>query len=249
MAIDRESPVPLYHQLKELLGSRITQGEWGPGDMLPTEEQLEDHYELSRITVRRALKELELAGLISRFRGRGTFVSWPKVRHSPEPHLSLSDYLLEKGMRPGWKLLSAEWESAPDEVAGRLMIDPGREVYHLRRLRLANEEPIGYHSAYVSPAFSEAVDASALMEGGSLRYLRGRGHLEGSVADRTLEAVPASDRTAELLGVDRGSPMLMIRRLVLSKEGEAIEDFCGVYRGDRFQYRIRHLPAVNPINE
>ncbi len=198
--------------------------------------------------MRRALKELELEGLISRFRGKGTFVSTPKVRHSPEPHLGLTNYLIEEGMRPGWRVLSAEWVAAPDEVAARLKIDPGRQVYNLERLRLANEEPIGYHSAFVSPAYSGAIDESALQEGGSLRYLRDRGHLEGSTADRTLEAVPATAQTSKLLGVDKGSPMLMIRRLVVSLEGDPIEDFRGIYRGDRFQYRIRQLPAVNRIN-
>ncbi len=248
MNIDRNSPVPLYHQLRELLADRLAGGEWQPGDMLPTEEQLEAQYSLSRITVRRALKELELDGLISRFRGKGTFVSEPKVRHSPAPHLSLTNYLIEIGKRPGWRVLSAKWVPAPEEVASRLQIAPGKEAYHLQRLRLANDEPIGYHSAFVSPAFAEAIDEGALTEGGSLSYLRRRGHLDGSTAERTLEAVPATGRVAELLGVDKGSPMLMILRLVVSRDGAAVEDFRGIYRGDRFQYRIRHLPAVNPIN-
>ena len=61
-AIQRESPTPLYHQLKVLLSERIASGEWPPGHMLPTEEQLQEQYEISRTTVRQALKELEIEG-------------------------------------------------------------------------------------------------------------------------------------------------------------------------------------------
>lgn len=248
MTIDRDSLLPLYYQLKQLLVQRIERGDWQPGDMLPTEQQLQEHYNLSRTTVRQAFRELELEGLVTRYRGRGTFVARPKVTHSPEPRFSLTNYLLQQGMRPGWQVLSAEWVPASPEVADRLQIEPGTLVHCLRRLRLANDEPIGYHIAHISPHFSDAIDATALTEGGSLRYLLGRGHLEGSHADRILEAVPAGEEEAELLGIDRGAPMLLIRRLVVTSEGQPVEDFRGIYRGDRFQYHIRHLPAVNPIN-
>ena len=77
--LTRESPVPLYIQLKQLLIDRIAAGDWKPGDMLPTEEQLQEQYGVSRTTVRLAFKELEIEGKISRQQGRGTFVSEPKI--------------------------------------------------------------------------------------------------------------------------------------------------------------------------
>ena len=149
ISIDRESPVPLYYQLKQLIAKQITEGEWLPGDMLPTEEQLQEQYGLSRTTVRQALKELEIEGLISRYRGRGTFVARPKISHSPDPHFNLTAYLTEQGMRPGWRIISAKWVSATAEVAERLALETGTLVYQLRRLRLANDEPIGYHIAHI----------------------------------------------------------------------------------------------------
>jgi GntR family transcriptional regulator len=248
VTIDRDSRLPLYFQLKQWLVDQIERGNWQPGDMLPTEQQLQQQYELSRTTVRQALRELVVEGLITRYRGRGTFVAKPKISHSPEPHLSLTNYLLQQGMRPGWKVLSREWVPASPEVSDRLQIEPGTRVYCLRRLRLANEEPIGYHVTFVSPHFSEAIDESAITEGGSLRYLRRQNHLGGSRADRILEAVPASEEEATLLRVRRGTPMLLIRRLVASKEGQPIEDFRGVYRGDRFQYHVTGLGlSIRPM--
>ena len=241
--IERKSPVPLYFQLKQLLAERITKGEWRPGDMLPTEEQLQDHYGLSRTTVRQALKELEFEGLISRHRGRGTFVSRPKISHSPDPRFNLSAYLSEQGMRPGWRVLSAGWVQATAEVAKRLGVESDAQLYQLRRLRLANREPIGYHIAHVIPALGQAIDESQLDQGGSLDYLRATGLLDRSLANRTIEAVLASDDVARHLDVLKGSPILMIRRRVFDAAGIPVEDMRAMYRGDRFQYRVRQRPG------
>jgi GntR family transcriptional regulator len=239
MTIDRESPIPLYYQLKELLTGRITSDEWQPGDMLPTEEQLQEQYELSRTTVRQALKELEFEGKISRYRGRGTFVSKPKISHSPDPHFNLTAYLTQQGMEPGWQVLSAGWVSATAEVADRLGVKAGSRVYQLQRLRMANDEPIGYHITHVIPALGEAIDENRLDQGGSLDYLHGPGQLEESYANRTIEAILASDETAKLLDVVKGSPILLIRRQVFNADGVPVEDMRAMYRGDRFQYRVR----------
>jgi GntR family transcriptional regulator len=248
MVIDRDSRLPLYYQLKQWLVGQIEPGNWQPGDMLPTEQQLQEQHQLSRTTVRQALRELELDGLVTRYRGRGTFVAKPKVTHSPEPHSSLTSHLFQQGMKPGWQVLSAKWIPASAAVAGQLRIESDTDVYCLRRLRLANDEPIGYHITYVSPNFADAIDETFLTEGGSLRYLRRQNHLEGSRADRILEAIPAGEEEAGLLGVEVGTPMLLIRRRVVSRAGQPIEDFRGVYRGDRFQYHVSNLGlSIRPL--
>jgi GntR family transcriptional regulator len=241
--IERNSPIPLYYQLKQLLAERISKGEWQPGDMLPTEEQLQDQYELSRTTVRQALRELELEGLISRQRGRGTFVSRPKISHSPDPQFNLTRYLIEEGMRPGWQVISAGWIPATDSVAERLSYKNGQRVYQLRRLRLANDEPIGYHIAHVIAELGETIDESRLDQGGSLDYLRGSGQLEQSYANRTIEAILASDEVARHLDINKGSPILMISRRVFNSAGVPVEDMQARYRGDSFQYRVRQRAA------
>jgi GntR family transcriptional regulator len=244
-AIERNSPMPLYYQLKMLLAERIDNDDWQPGDMLPTEEQLGEQYGLSRTTVRQALRELELEGRISRYRGLGTFVSKPKISHSPDPRFSLTDFLLEQGMQPSWRVLSAEWISAPADIAERLSLEAGSEVFRLRRLRLASEEPIGYHVAHAVHEFAaeiaalDSTEQGRFVQGGSLDYLRQTGRLADSYANRIIEAIPASKETANLLNIDRGSPILSIRRRVFTPTGVPIEDLRAVYRGDRLQYHVR----------
>lgn len=238
--ISRRSPQPMWHQLKELLVARIQSGEWRPGDLVPPELELQNAYKLSRTTVRQALRELELDGMVTRYRGRGTFVARPKLTHGPEPHDGLSRSLVEQGLRPSWNLLWHGFAAVPEDEAARLGVAPGSQVYCVRRLRLANDEPLGYHLAWVAPPFTDGIDETALEEGGSLDYLRREGRVHGAHAERILEAVPAGDTEVLLLGVEHGAPLFRIRRLLVASDGTPIESLSAWYRGDRFQYRVGH---------
>jgi GntR family transcriptional regulator len=240
--VRRDSPIPLYHQLKERLDERLANAEWKPGEMLPTEEMLQKEYNVSRTTVRLSLRELELEGKIVRYRGRGTFVAQPKISHSPHPHFSLTDFLRQQGVEPGWHLLSAAWVPAPTEVAERLQLGPETKVFQVRRLRMAGDEPIGYHVAHSRAEIARAVDVAHLEQGGSLDYLRQTGLTAGSYAHRTIEAVLASSELADLLNVQRGSALLQISRIVFDRDGTPIEAMVAPYRGDRLQYQIRQEP-------
>jgi GntR family transcriptional regulator len=248
MSLDPKSPIPLYYQLRQILIERINSGTWNIGDMMPTEQQLQEEFEVSRTTVRQALQELELEGKIIRYRGRGTFVAKPKVSHSPEHYPTLTDQLLDQGIIPGWQVLSSDWLVPPPDIAQELDIDTATQAFCLRRLRLENTEPIGYHLAYVSPSYADAINAEFFAEGGSLRYLQHDKLLEHCTANRIIEAVPAPKEEADFLGVEKGAPMLLIRRAVLNPEGYPVEVFRGMYRGDRFEYHINNMRAVSTIN-
>lgn len=248
MAIDRNSPMPLYFQLKQVLLAKIESGELKAGDIFPTEQQIQANYDVSRTTVRQALSELETEGKITRHRGRGTFVAKPKLSHSPENYPNLADHMTQHGSVPGWQLLSSEWVAPDDEVSKILDIPAGQKVFCLERLRLENTMPIGYHRAYVSSQFTSAIDESAYTEGGSLRYLQGLSVLSQSVANRTLEAILATETIANLLNIRAGDAILQVKRTVFSPEQQPIEFFVGVYRGDRFEYHINNMRAISGIN-
>lgn len=242
MEISRSSPIPLYFQLKEILLNGIHRGDWKAGDKLPTEEEIQNEYHISRTTVRQALQELESEGWIIRQAGRGTFVTQPKVREGTEAfHLGLPEFQ-ERKLQLGWKIISADWYSAPENVAAALRLRPGETVFRLLRLRIANQTPIGYATSYVPAAFAASLDMDSAEQGGSMNYLKGI-NLERCTAERVVEALPAEHADSEQLGIKEGSPVLVITRLLCSQEATPIEYFRGVYRGDRFQYHIQSLPA------
>jgi GntR family transcriptional regulator len=243
-ALARDGDLPLYQQLKLRLLGKIRSGEWRAGDLIPGEHELQTTFAVSRTTVRQALRELELEGLLSRYRGRGTFVARPKLTHDPEPSRNLEAAVSDQGLTATWTVLAADWIDPPEDVADRLKVPIFERVFRLRRVRLVNHEPIGHHTAYVAPAFADAIDTGALESGSSLHYLEKHVALASAVVERLLEAVSATEEDADLLGTTEGAPMLRIRRVVMGKGGEPIEDCRSVYRGDRFQYHLRATLAL-----
>lgn len=129
MVIDRNSPVPLYYQLKQQM-EKIEKGEWKPGDSVPTEQELQQSYNLSRTTVRQALAEMVMVmeGRLIRQRGRGTYVAQPKFQHDPLRHRGIGQYLLEQGLTPGWKVLDARYIAALAEIAASLHLSRNARV-------------------------------------------------------------------------------------------------------------------------
>jgi GntR family transcriptional regulator len=242
--IDRDSDVPLHRQLRALLEARIAAGELVPGDMLPTEEKLRAIYGVSRTTVRQALRDMTEEGLISRTRGRGTVVTQPRASPAISYHLHVPASPPEHD--PYWLVISAGWEPAPPDVAARLRIEPGMHAYRLQRLAMAHSHVVGYHRATVSPAFGGLIDEGLLTVGGTLHYLNRDDALKTFAADRIIEAVPADARVADMLSVEAGAPVMRVQRLVISGEGQPVEDLLAFYRGDRFQYELNNLPAIIP---
>lgn len=238
LTIDRSSPIPLYFQLKQILLQKIKLAEWDAGDLIPSEQELQDTYGLSRTTVRQTLAEMVNEGLLDRQRGRGTFVTTPKFTHNPGDRQGVSEFLRDQGIEPGWKVVQKGWEAAPAEVCEKLDLDINSEVYCLHRLRLANGDPIGYHTAYIAPNVAESIDENLLEVGGSLNYLSEAPLLATSKATRSIEAILATEDEHRWLEVEVGDPILHIERIVLAEDGSPLEYLLAYYRGDRFKYQI-----------
>lgn len=236
--VDRNSPLPLHYQLKQHLLEKIETGEWKPNDLIPSEQELQDTFGLSRITVRQALSDLVYEGLLIRERGRGTFVAPPKMTHSPDEHRGLTEFMLEQGIKPGWQVIEKGFVEANKEVAANLKLPHKTRVYRVRRLRLAEEQAIGHHTAYLPESVSSQINEAGLLEGGSLNYISHIPQMATSHATRSIEAIAASDLDVKLLHMSLGSPVLMIQRVVLSVSGEPLEFLQARYRGDRFKYQI-----------
>src|SRR5215472_9864244 len=141
-AIYRNSPVPRYHQLKEILREKIRSGEWKPGDIIPSERELSETYGISRMTARQAITDLVNEGLFYREQGKGTFVSQRKITQQLLHLTGFTEDIKARGQRPGTKVLSAETIPADEGTAEKLRIDPGTSVFRLRRLRIADGSPL-----------------------------------------------------------------------------------------------------------
>ena len=236
--VDRASPLPLYHQLYQVLLAKIEKGEWKPGATTPTEKDLSAQYDLSRTTVRQALQQLVSDGYLTRRQGQGTFVTQPKMRHGPQRPFGISGYLRAHGLQPGWRLLGMQQVKPPTKIAVALGVSENEEVLCVRRLRLADDEAIGLHTTYVPFPLADRIRPELMTQGdSSLYYLETLG-VTLSESHRIIEAVPARKDEARLLNVKEGSPLLMIQRTTTGADGKPVEFLRSVYRGDRFEYYV-----------
>ncbi len=242
MEVNRNSHLPLYIQLKQLLSERIRVGDWKPGEQLPTEEEIQQKFDLSRTTVRQALREMEMEGIINRQAGRGTFVTQTKFMEGPNAfELEMSEFN-EKGMQVSWKVIQAEEVVVPDKIATWLQVAPGTKVFCLQRLRFANDLAIGHTDSYVTGDYVDKIDLSLAKTAGTMFYLS-RIDLSNCTAEHFLEALPADREDAKTLGVERGAPVVVVSRVLRNAESRPFEFFRGVYRGDRFRYHIHRMPV------
>ncbi|MFN3335935.1 MAG: GntR family transcriptional regulator, partial [Thermomicrobium sp.] len=136
---DPTNGVPKYRQLQHVLETMIANLQ--PGDLIPPERELEQRFGVSRVTVRQALHQLVLAGRLERVQGRGTFVARPKVEQVLAL-TSFSEEMVQRGMRPGSRMLGVRQIPASETLAQRLQVAVDAPVIELCRLRLANDEPM-----------------------------------------------------------------------------------------------------------
>ena len=240
LELDRSAPVPLYHQLKEWLSARIISGEFVPGAQLPGELDLCERFRLSRGVVRQALSELRQEGLVSRERGRGTFVAEPKTAEGLISGVrGLADDAALRGQRVDTTILLLREVAAGGDVARRLRLDGGAPVIELERLRAIAGEPHVLVVSYLPAALVPGLAARDLGGDASLyRILREDYGLPVVSAVRRVEATVADTREAHLLRIRRGDPLLVLRSVGFTTGRRPLDYFIARHRGDRSAFEV-----------
>lgn len=238
MTLDRTSPVPLYHQLKEALLTQIKEGRFKPGQAIPPEWELCERYGVSRITVRRAISELEYEGYVERQQGKGTFVIHPRIRREIGRMTSFSEEMRAQGRRPGSQLLNLQHKPADESIAFLLDLEEGDLVWIVERLRLADDEVVSYSISYLRLPHDVSLTPAELKKEVSLWALLERKGIYLSEGDITLEAIAADAHYAKLLDVEEGAPLLVREGVNYSERGVPIEYFRVISRADRYKYSV-----------
>jgi GntR family transcriptional regulator len=236
--LDAGLPTPLYHQIYLILRERIRAGHLARSAMLPGEQELTKLFNVSRITVKRALNELAADGLISRHRGRGSMVTaapiMPVVRGS---FFSLIESLKQMGLETEVRLIEAA--DVPAGPAARLLeISSEARVQRAVRLRSLNGEPFSYLVTYIPQAIASLYTKEQMAETPLLALLERVG-AEMSEAEQWISAVSAEPAMAAALDVPVSSPLLKIERVMRDKNGRPVQLVYAHYRSDRFQYHVK----------
>ncbi len=232
------SAVALYFQLKEILNKKILDNTWLHGEKLPTEQELCEQYEVSRITVRRALAELEREGLIVRKQGLGTFVSMPKIEQNLASFYSFSEEFKKRGFKPRNEVTEFTVEVADAKIRKIFGLGEKQEVYAFTRLRFASDIPIAIESTYLPVHFFRGLKKEALERLPLYQIMNEEFGVIANTAQESFGAIALGREEAAIFGLKVGAPALDLERLAY-RGSECVEYTRGVVRGDKFRFRVK----------
>jgi GntR family transcriptional regulator len=232
--------LPLYAQLKEAWIAAIAEGEYSPGDRLPSQRALAEKYNASHMTVRRAINELIHEGVIYAIGGKGIYVAEQKQDAAVEPLMGFTEYMGHRGMAASTRVLQAELQPASTVVSRALDVEVGTPLVYLRRLRLADDLPVGIQSSYLPHDLCPGLLARDFKQGSLFTTLREDYNLRLTHYSVVIEAGVADEEQASLLGITvrDAVPVLIDEQITYSDNGRPVEFVRSIYRGDRFRLRL-----------
>jgi GntR family transcriptional regulator len=234
--LDKHLPVPLYFQLKEALRKRMIAHEWQPGRKIPTEAEICERFGVSRITVRKALQDLQDEGYLERKQGLGTFVKNTAIRDRLCKFQSFTEELKRNGRREKAALLDFDIVAADDEVSTGLHILPGQSVFRVRRIRLADDMPYACETSYIPRQLADGLTGQMVSKRGLYASLASLGILVDHAVER-LRPVKLDEDTANLLNVHVDEAAISLIRTA-SCGASAVEYCVSTVGGDSFSYVV-----------
>lgn len=244
--IDHSSPLPYYFQLKKLLVKEIKKGRLKPGQQIPSEFKLCEQFKVSRTVVRQAISSLVQSGYLNREKGRGTFVTRPKIAENLFQNLTGTyEDMLARGIKLDTKVLEQTKCEADSEILERLKLEPGELVIKIKRLRFINNEPIALVTTYLPYEICPSLLEEDLTNQSLYGVLEEKYALRIAHGRRSLEAVSADRQIAALLGVKVGTPLMLLNSISYLEDGRPIEYFSALHRGDRSKFVVSLIRVRN----
>jgi GntR family transcriptional regulator len=236
--------VPRYRRIEADLRARIADAR--PGDRLPSEAELCAEFGVSRMTARNALQRLADEGLVARQPGRGSFVAEPSTHRRTDRLMTFSQEMARRGRVPSSRLLARAIRPSTPAEAADLGLARGEPVVEIRRIRCADDDPIAIETAILVASCAPAV-MTADLERGSLHEAMARGGHRLRRGTGTVTAAAATATEARLLGIRRGEPLLVERRVIRDVQGRRIEATESRYPADRYALDVSFDVEAAPV--
>lgn len=221
-----------YERIKDYLTDKVMSGEWPAGHRIPTEEELVALFQVSRMTVHRAVRELTTEGLVHRRPGAGTFVSNERPSLDLVAVRNIADDVRSRGHAHSSIVHLLQRETATPEVAGSLGLKTGARVFHSMIVHLENHWPIQLEDRYVNPAAAPEYLKQDFTDHTPNAYLMTVGPLER--VEHTIEAVLPTPAVCELLRIHAGEPCLLLNRRTWSM-GRVVSRAWLTHPGSRYR--------------
>lgn len=240
---NKESNVPIHHQLYQYIKEGIEKGNFAEGESLPSENEMIRRYDISRITIRRALADLEHDGYVTKRRGSGTVVSHIKKQRELSTFTSFSGNAKVKGDKPGSIILKFELVDASVKIAEKLQIAINQKVYFLKRLRMLNGRIIALNETWIRSDLGFEIKNDDFDSTTSLYEYLEEHNIELGSADETIEAKMASAEVRRDLFIEDHQPVIYKERVTFDTSQKPIEFSETTYIGDTYKYYV-HIVNV-----
>ena len=243
MAVAQDSL--LYSRVETVLAGEIADGVLKVGDQLPTEDIFITRFEVSRITVRRAIQNLVGRGLVEIRRGKGTFVAAPKMTQELTELSGFVEDMHALGRKPTARVIGKEVVTADTTVASHLALTKGERVIRIRRVRLADGVPLSFDETFLPLEIGKKIITNNLKVEPIFSLLERKYDIPLIEAEYKLEAVAAEIEVASALRVKQGSPIFRIERTSYSTGNRPVDYEKLYYRGDIVRFVTRLARKVS----
>ncbi len=234
--LDKGIKIPLYLQLYDIVHDEIMKGIWKPGDLLPSESEFAEHYDVSKITVRQVFDMLAHEGLLRRQRGKGTFVTQPDLAGNIGYVYDFSLEMQSLGLKPATRVLSTHFAFGSHDSALMLQIQDGSEIACIERLRLADNSPISIEETYLVHSLCPGIfDGHDYSKESITKVLADQYGIRLVKAKQIVRAIAATPQIAHLLETYANAPILYVERVALSNKNVPIAYVRIYYRPDRYE--------------
>jgi GntR family transcriptional regulator len=227
--------IQAYLRIHNALREEILDGRPGPGRKMPPERELCERFDVSRITVRHAMRLLQEQGLVERQAGRGTFVRRSRPKKLPILNIDYTGSMRTQAPDVERRLLNRREVVPPRHISEALGLLRSERCLLAERLDLLAGEPLAYDRAYIPLEYADTIDDAMLVRVSFLQIWLERQGLDASHMVESIEAAEAAPECVERLRVQIGCPMLLTTDVVYGANGAALAVFESVYRGDRFK--------------
>jgi len=231
----------LYAEVEETIAAEIARGDYRPGDQLPTEDALLERFQVSRITVRRAIQNLVSRGMLEIRRGLGTFVLSPRIEAELTKLTGFVEDMNAAGRKATARVVSQGIVAASARVAERLQLAKGTKVMQIKRVRLADGTPISFDETYLPLPLGKKIVHNDLRLHPIFTLLEEEYGVPLVEADYELEAVIAGKAVADALQVRVGSPVFQIERTSRTTGNQPVDYEILFYRGDLVRFVTKLL--------
>lgn len=230
--------VPRHSQISQWLRSQIEEGVFEPEEKLPSENELAKKFDVSRVTIRRALQSLESDEVIYRCQGLGSFVSDKRTPHNLVRLTDFNEDMAKAGLKASSRVHEFRVIDAPSWLLAPLQIEKGTKVMQIDRLRLGNGDPVAFDSTWLPILYGQLLSEEKLRKATIYKILEEEYDIEVIRGTYRFSADIADDQLSKELKIENGAPLLVIERSTFTMGNKPVYFQRRYYRTDKVMYEM-----------